>query len=227
MKLRGSVLAVVLTAWATVASATPINLSATEPNLLGTGGILDSLYGLSNLSQVADEADQVWTNLGSVTATTVAKYSGFSQTFGYFDTTSNFVPLFTSSSNTTTSGSFSSLASGSAFSFGLDPSGSPLWNSVAPSNPGGLDHLVAWQVLFGPSAGNFVLAWEDLNLGDQDYNDLVLEIAGAGLLVPGTPSSGPGDVPQSVPEPATLVLVGLGLASVLGRSTRKRSNPRS
>lgn len=48
---------------------TPVlsTLSA-EPDLLGTGGVLDYLYGLENLARIPDTDDQYWTNQGAGSA---------------------------------------------------------------------------------------------------------------------------------------------------------------
>lgn len=58
----------------------------------------------------------------------------------------------------------------------------------------------------------YVLAWEDQNLGDSDYNDLVVAV-----------SLAPGSSVVPVPEPATMTLLGLGLAGLAATRFRKRS----
>ena len=52
--------------------------------------------------------------------------------------------------------------------------------------------------------GNYIIAWEDQDLGDMDYNDLVLEVSG---------------VQTAIPEPVTILLMGSGLIglTVIGR----------
>jgi len=57
----------------------------------------------------------------------------------------------------------------------------------------------------------YLIAFEDLNLGDQDYNDMVA------LVDCAAPYARP------VPEPATIVLLGAGLAAVAG-CTRRKTN---
>src|SRR4029453_14636084 len=54
-----------------------------EPSLATTGGILDTLYGLENLTRMDDAVDQLWGNTGLAHVLVVAKYSAYPQLFGY------------------------------------------------------------------------------------------------------------------------------------------------
>lgn len=87
-----------------------------------------------------------------------------------------------------------------------------LWFSQSDLNADAADHLVAYQGV-GDSINTprgvrtwgsdmFLLGWEDLSARtwDQDYNDFVVFVSGVDGV--------------SVPEPATLGLLGLGLAGV-------------
>ncbi|MBI5627849.1 MAG: hypothetical protein HY953_02935, partial [Candidatus Rokubacteria bacterium] len=67
-----------------------------EPSLATASGLLNSLYGLSNLTRIDDSVDQQWGNLGTAEVIAKAKYAGYSQTFGYITGASGgaFVPLF-------------------------------------------------------------------------------------------------------------------------------------
>ena len=196
---------------------TSIYPSPHEPDLTGSGGILDITYGLGNLQRIDDDLDQYWNvSANEVTVTAVAKYAGFSQDFGFIDNDDNFtslllVPYMNSQSNT-----FTIIDSGSPFRFGLDPSGSPLFSSDPLDNvicgryhcSTPKDHMVSWLITDGDYAGDYVIAWEDLKkLGDRDYNDLVVRVSGASV----------------VPVPAAVWLFGSGLLGLIGVARRRKS----
>src|SRR5689334_11323026 len=67
-----------------LAGATPVMPNGGgEPSLATPGGILDTLYGLGNLTRMDDSVDQLWGNTGIAHVLVVEKYSGYTQTFGY------------------------------------------------------------------------------------------------------------------------------------------------
>lgn len=189
--------------------------SPSEPNLTGSDGILDHEFGLINLQRIDDSLDQYWNVVtGEVSVTAVAKHAGFSQNFGFINSDDNFtsllyVPYMDAQSNT-----FSMSDSGSPFRFGLDPSGSPLLSSDPLDNvfcrwhgcSDPQDHMVSWLITGGEYAGDYVVAWEDLkNLGDRDYNDLVVRVSGAAV----------------VPVPAAVILFGSGLLGLVAIARRR------
>lgn len=186
-----------------------------EPDLVGSGGILDSEFGLANLQRIDDDLDQYWSVAGDeVAVTAVAKYAGYKQTFGFIDSDDNFTSLLYVPSMSGQSNTFTASDSGSPFRFGLDPSGSPLFSSDPLDNiicgwflcSAAKDHMVSWLITGGEYAGDYVIAWEDLKLlGDRDYNDLVVRVSGVAV----------------VPVPAALWLFLSGLAG-LAAITRRR-----
>ena len=158
---------------------TPILPTGTsgESNLLGPGGVLDQLYRLKNLIRI--DNDQIWTNLDGG-ATAKAMYTGRNeQTLCYIDANNVFQQIFTETGNgfgVSCSGTIPGKNILPTFRWGLISAGHT-WSSQPSDNSDKADHMVTWLIKSGPSAGNFVIAWEDFDcLGDKDYQDLVVEI---------------------------------------------------
>jgi len=164
---------------------TPISPTATsgETNLLGAGGVLDQLYGLNKLKRI--DIDQIWTNLDGG-ATAKAMYTGRNeQTLCYIDANNVFQQIFTETGNgfcVSDSGTIPRKEILPTFRWGLISAGHT-WSSQPSNNSDGADHMVTWLIISGPRAGNYVIAWEDLDgLVDKDYQDLVVEIDNASTL---------------------------------------------
>ena len=201
----------------TATAATTEILPGLETPLAEPGGILDTLYGLGNLQRVDDDSgqEQIWFPANG-NARAIAKFAAFTQEFGYIPRSNDgsfnnadFLPLFTVPGGTNgigLGGPSAVLDSGNVdFLWALDPNKAPLWTSLPSQNSDGLDHMVTWLITGSDGkpnnlVGNRVIAWEDLsNLGDQDYNDLVVEVNVA-----------------PIPIPSAILLLGSGLIGLLG-----------
>ena len=191
-----------------------------EPDLLGSGGILDNEFGLGNLQRIDDDMDRYWTVTGELSATAVAKHAGFSQNFGFIDSENNFSSLLYVPYMNAQSGSSTAPFVGDEIRFGLTrgvmPSNAkkPLFSSDPLDNvfcgrffcSHEKDHMVSWLITDGVYAGDYVVAWEDLKkLGDRDYNDLVVRVSGV----------------RVVPVPAALWLFGSGLLGLIALVRRR------
>ncbi len=198
-RLAGPLLVVLLAVFApdfARATQTTVHQNPSETSLDASGGVLDQLYGLSNLTRVEDFSstpnDQVWFQVTSGLATAEARYASLTHRFGYFDGSgSAFTQLFqVSGAQGILVGGPSAIFSvaGPTFRFGLKVvSGSTVvntWSSQESENTDGAkDHLVVWRIA-GPG-NRYALAWEDLAIGtpapsapEPDYNDLVIEVSG-------------------------------------------------
>mgnify|MGYP003565358927 CR=1 FL=1 len=112
--------------------------------------------------------------------------------------------------------------SGNNFGFFLDSSansGGGLFHSDTSLNGDNLDHLAVYQgtntdmvQMPGYAPGlwtnnEYILAWEDLlGGGDKDYEDFVVMIESV----------------DPIPEPGTLLLIGLGLVALVGLRKRMK-----
>ena len=203
-------IALCLSAAPALAVLTPISPALSpEPSLLGPGGILETLYGSGNFVRIQDSPfpdDQLWMNLdGGADAT--GKWAGAPETFGYITGSSGgtFVPLFTVPQGTNGYLSGPPYAgtiplSEPIFRLGLQAFNWPVRSSQQSDNASRNDNMVTWLITGGSSAGNYVVAWEAEDLGDRDYQDLVVEISLA--------------APVPVPGAVLLGILGLGAAGL-------------
>jgi hypothetical protein len=201
-------------------------------------GILAGMPAGTSLSKVGDAGDIFWSLTGaSGTVSVEAKYAGYHQDFGYFDSTNAFVPLIhaygngqnpavwvypaqtygpTSATFTPDVNPFTLGNRPTAAAHGNDPAGQAisLWSSDPAAN-GGHDHMVTYDVLLnGVSTGQYLLAWEDLGynpatgkLGDHDFQDLIVLVSGI----------------KPVPEPGTMALLGTGVLGLVAWSRRRKA----
>ncbi len=153
--------------------------------LEGASGVLDGLYGWNNLTRIDDAYDQLWyeTNGG---ADAIAKYAGHKHAMGYSADESDGLPVSLFSPNPFLPGSTTTFnvpgGNSDVFVWALhDNVSGNTWYSKDLLNNLFRDHMVTYKIAnnIGFSAnviGNYVLCWEDLDLGDQDYQDLIVEV---------------------------------------------------
>jgi hypothetical protein len=201
-----------------------------EPVLAGAGGLLDSLYGIDNLTAMDPVNDRFWENLGDVEVIVKAKYGRGRQTLGYLSGQSggDFVPLLTVGGRGLLDGvsaHFLEAEAGYWFRFG-DRRGrrGPLWTSDPENNVDDLDHMLTWLITddvghADNQIGAYVIAFEiDRRAKKHDFNDLVVEVRGALDGPPGILR----DPDLSVPAPAGLLLFGTGLSALGAVAWRRR-----
>lgn len=184
----------------------------------------NSLVSIGNDAHQFDDAnDSLWSATGNLSASMVIELAGFApnNSFGIYNALnpSERMQIFGGSAvagNVT--GTIPSTPY-STFGFYLENTKEGFtFFSDSSLNDGGLDHMVAYAgqgetlgLGNNPASpdGSFVwdedtllLGWEDLSLGDADYNDMVVMIKNVRL-----PSS-PGEaltIPESVPDTASTV----------------------
>jgi hypothetical protein len=183
---------------ATNAQATPIRLDGPETNLQT---ILNDQPGTTDIDVTTDQAllDEGFVLSGyKGMAEIIVEHAGYRNlnSFGIYDILdpSKRTTIFSGSAG---AGAYKSFwptdFTSDLFGFYLDtPDG--IWFSQGSRNSDGADHMVAYEL-----GGDYIFGWEDLSSRrwDQDYNDFVVLISGVDGV--------------SVPEPATLGLLGLGI----------------
>ncbi|HRS10287.1 MAG TPA: hypothetical protein P5242_04410, partial [Sedimentisphaerales bacterium] len=181
-------------AWADL---TPIYATPTgngEASLLVSSNswapILEHLYGAGNFVRIDDDFDQLWMNLNGG-AKAEAKWAAATEGFGYIDgaTGGTYHELFEVAQGTngylsSYSGTTPGHATLPVFRFALDGHSFGISSSQESDNTGGSDHMVTWRVT--NKVNTYVIGWEVENLGDRDYQDLVVEVSNvAPVPVPG------------------------------------------
>lgn len=167
---------------------------ATAINLSGANGesTLQTIAAGSTINIAADQitSDSYWTarSISGQMVVEIAGYAG-SNAFGIFKQGSpgTRLQLFAGSAGAGANSGLLAIPTGwSSFGFYLEnTSASFIWYSDASLNPFGYDHFVTFKgtegqtlTSSGVTFGNndYLIGIEDLNLGDYDYNDMVVKL---------------------------------------------------
>jgi len=157
-----------------------------------------------------NDVDQIWTD-GKVTVTAYAKYASYQQAFGWNGGgLGTDFELLVDESDIGGPGFVFSITQGEEFLWGYQATRCPWWGPGmewwskpdAHSHCVGEDHMVTYLIENASSNETvYAIFMEDVRFGDGsdlDYNDFVVEI-------------------RAIPEPATLLLFGLGGLALLKR----------
>jgi hypothetical protein len=151
----------------------------------------------SDAHQLDDSRDSHWTSIGGSSAGMVIEVAGYAphNTFGLYSVADPNQRLEVFGGGVTGGGTASVVSPWSTFGFYLENLNAGFtWYSDTALNAGGAkDHMVAYQgkgemLNLGSDPSNpggsvlwdgnsYVLGWEDLNLGDWDYNDMVVTVS--------------------------------------------------
>jgi hypothetical protein len=200
-------------------SATPVPAEIWDPSdptdELNLYEIYNILYGTSLSSNAELEAFAIdpgeifpFVNGGEIDAT--ARYADFGQAFGIYDAGGDSTPVPVTGFGLSVTGSMTVPPGTFGIYDQVTGGGNNRWRSEAALN-GGDDHMVAYLGL----NDEIMIGFEDYAFNDPridfDYNDLVLTLIGDDVVA----------------EPASLLLVGFGLAGVVYRRFVVKSNSRS
>jgi hypothetical protein len=196
------------------ALALPIPAAPWDPNdandELNLYEIYNIMYGTSLTSNTDLEAFAIipgdyFATLGGSSVDAVAHYAEYGQAIGYFDAGGDSAAVAVVGFGLNATGQLSIPAGTFGLYDQVTGGGNPRWYSDPALNIDSQNHVVAYT---GQNNDIFI-GFADIAFGnplvDFDYNDLVLTLSANAI----------------VPEPSSILLVGMGLAGILARRFRK------